>query len=170
MVSGLATTCIISTATGELSCRRRRPRKSDIFFPLSEIRASLLFSNSAPQMAAQRKGGHGKETAPRPARPRLNPYTKALRRERIFSQLRLGASCDDIAREEGLSGQRVRKIVADALKRREVNDGSPSAARRLPAKLRLMGAPSPLAHEAFPAGFASCRPSSRRARWPTQYP
>ena len=25
------------------------------------------------------------ETTPRPARPRLNPYTKALRRERIFS-------------------------------------------------------------------------------------
>ena len=63
-----------------------------------------------------------KDTAPRPARPRLNPYTKALRRERIFSRLRLGASSADIAREEGLSEQRVRKIVADALKRQEVDD------------------------------------------------
>jgi predicted transcriptional regulator len=63
-----------------------------------------------------------KDTPPHPARPRLNPYTKALRRERIFSRLRLGASSVDIAREEGLSEQRVRKIVADALKRQEVDD------------------------------------------------
>ena len=62
------------------------------------------------------------ETASQPARPKLNPYTKALRRERIFSRLRLGASSADIAREEGLSEQRVRKIVADALKRQEVDD------------------------------------------------
>jgi predicted transcriptional regulator len=62
------------------------------------------------------------ETAPQPARSRLNPYTKALRRERIFSRLQLGASSADIAREEGLSEQRVRKIVADALKRWEVDE------------------------------------------------
>ena len=71
------------------------------------------------------------DAAPRPARPQLNPYTKALRRERIFSQLRLGASCEDIAREEGLSGQRVRKIVADALKRQEVDDGPDHAILQL---------------------------------------
>ncbi len=62
------------------------------------------------------------DTSPQPARPRLNPYTKALRRERIISRLRLGASSADIAREEGISEQRVRKIVADALKRQEVDD------------------------------------------------
>jgi hypothetical protein len=71
------------------------------------------------------------DAAPRPARQKLNPYTKALRRERIFSQLRLGASCEDIAREEGLSGQRVRKIVADALKRQEVDDGPDHAILQL---------------------------------------
>ena len=69
--------------------------------------------------------------APRPARQKLNLYTKALRRERIFSQLRLGASCEDIAREEGLSGPRVRKIVADALKRQEVDDGPDHAILQL---------------------------------------
>ncbi len=57
-----------------------------------------------------------------PARPRLNPYTKALRRERIFARVRLGASAGDIAREEGVSEQRVRKIISDTLKRREVDD------------------------------------------------
>ena len=63
-----------------------------------------------------------KDTIPQTGRPRLNLYTKALRRERIFSQLHLGASYADIAREEGLREQRVRKIVADTLKRREVDD------------------------------------------------
>jgi hypothetical protein len=62
------------------------------------------------------------ETASRSARPRLNSYTRALRRERIFSHVQLGASSTDIAREEGLSEQRVRKIVADALKRQAVDD------------------------------------------------
>ena len=71
------------------------------------------------------------DKAPLPARPRLNPYTKALRRERIFSQLRLGASSADIAREEGLSEQRVRKIVADALKRQELDDGPDHALLQL---------------------------------------
>jgi DNA-binding CsgD family transcriptional regulator len=73
----------------------------------------------------------------RPARPRLNPYTKALRRERIFARLGLGASSADIAREEGLSEQRVRKIVADALKRREVEDPPDHALIQL---IRLEGA------------------------------
>jgi len=79
----------------------------------------------------------GSDTAPRTARPKLNPFTKALRRERIFSRLQLGASCADIAREEGLSEQRVRKIVADALKRQEVDDPSDHALLQL---LRLEGA------------------------------
>ena len=55
------------------------------------------------------------ETVPQPARPKLNPYTKALRRERIFSRLRLGTSYREIAREERVSEQRVQKIVSDAL-------------------------------------------------------
>jgi predicted transcriptional regulator len=54
-------------------------------------------------------------------RPRLNVYVKALRRERIFSRLRLGAPYADIARDEGVTERRVRQIVADALKRQEVD-------------------------------------------------
>jgi DNA-binding NarL/FixJ family response regulator len=86
------------------------------------MRYSPAFPNTTPRIAAERKSDMDKETAPQPARPRLNPYTKALRRERIFSRLRLGASSADIAREEGLSEQRVRKIVADALRRQEVDE------------------------------------------------
>lgn len=62
------------------------------------------------------------DAAQKPARPRLNPYTRALRREGIFSRLQLGASSADIAREEGISEQRVRKIVSDALKKQKVDD------------------------------------------------
>jgi DNA-binding CsgD family transcriptional regulator len=98
------------------------------------------------------------ETAPQPARPRLNPYTKALRRERIFSRLQLGASSADIAREEGLSEQRVRKIVADALKRREVDEPRDHALLQL---VRLEGAqPSPPGRSP-PAISRRSRPTSR---------
>jgi hypothetical protein len=55
-------------------------------------------------------------------RPRLNIYVRALRREGIFSRLRLGAPYEDIARDEGLTERRVRPIVAGALKRQAVDD------------------------------------------------
>ena len=88
------------------------------------------------------------ETAPKPARPRLNPYTKALRRERIFSRLRLGWPTAEIAREERLSERRVRKIVSDALRRQTVDDASDHALLQL---VRLEGAQA-LAAEAIDAG------------------
>jgi hypothetical protein len=88
------------------------------------------------------------KTAPQPARPRLNPYTKALRRERIFSRLQLCASYADVAAEEGLSEQRVRKIVADALKREEVDDLPDHALLQL---FRLEGAQA-LAAQTIAAG------------------
>ena len=62
------------------------------------------------------------DTEPKPARPRLNPYTKAVRRERIFARLALGWSYDKIAREEGVSDRRIRQIVADALRCQELDD------------------------------------------------
>jgi hypothetical protein len=62
------------------------------------------------------------ETTSRPARPRLNPYTKAERRERIFSRVRLGWTYDKVALAEGVSERRVRQIVADVLRRRELDE------------------------------------------------
>ena len=88
------------------------------------------------------------ETAHEPARPRLNPYTKALRRERIFSRLRLGWPYAEIAHEERVSERRVRKIVSDALKRQTVDDASDHALLQL---VRLEGAQA-LAAEAIDAG------------------
>jgi hypothetical protein len=81
-------------------------------------------------------------------RSRLNPYTKALRRERIFSRLRLGSSYAAIAREEGLSEQRVRQIVIDAVRRQGVDNATDHALLQL---VRLEGAQA-LAAEAIDAG------------------
>ncbi len=86
--------------------------------------------------------------ASKPARPRLNPYTKALRRERIFSRLRLGWPYEKIALWEGVSQQRVRKIVSDALARRQLDDGPDHALLQL---VRLEGAHE-LAAEAVHGG------------------
>ncbi len=62
------------------------------------------------------------ETAPKPARRRLNFYTKAERRERIFAHLRLGWTYEKIALEEGVSERRIRQIVTEALRRQELDD------------------------------------------------
>ncbi len=75
-----------------------------------------------------------------PERARLNPYGKALRRERIFARLRGGWAYDEIAREERVTPRRVRQIVSEALQRRQVDDGSDHAMlqhARLEQALRL---------------------------------
>ena len=88
------------------------------------------------------------ETVPEPARPKLNPYTKALRRERIFSRLRLGTSYREIACEERVSEQRVRKIVSDALDRQGTDLPADHALLQL---VRLEGAHA-VAAQAIAAG------------------
>lgn len=73
-------------------------------------------------------------------RPRLNPHGKAVRRKRIFERLRGGWSYEAIAREEKVTTRRIRQIVAEALRRREVDGGSDHALlqlARLESALRL---------------------------------
>jgi len=75
-----------------------------------------------------------------PKRARLNPYGKALRRERMFARLRLGWTYEDIAREERVTPRRVRQIVSEALQRQQVDGGSDHAMlqrARLENALRL---------------------------------
>ena len=64
-------------------------------------------------------------------RRRLTVFGRAARQERIFARLRQGLSYDDIAREERLTAKRVRQIVAEVLKRREVDDGAAHARLQL---------------------------------------
>ena len=89
------------------------------------------------------------ERLARPARPsRLNAYTKAVRRERIFARLRLGWTYGKIAGEEGVSERRVHQIVSDALRRQGVDSASDHALLQF---VRLEGAHA-LAAEAIDAG------------------
>jgi hypothetical protein len=123
----------------------------EFILTFSAIHAILrLFENQRRE--ARRKGEADMDANQVPqaarARPRLNPYTKAVRRERIFSQLRLGWSYQAIASEEGLSEQRVRQIVADALKREGVDGERDHALLQL---VRLEGAHA-LAAESVAAG------------------
>ena len=69
-------------------------------------------------------------------RLRLNPHAKALRRTRIFVCLRSGWSYEAIAREEKVTPRRIRQIVGEVLKRREVDAGPDHAMLQL---VRLEG-------------------------------
>ena len=77
------------------------------------------------------------ETAPQPARrPRLNPFTKAERRQRILAWLRLGWTYEKIAIEEGLSARRIRQIAADTVRREGLDDPTDHALLQLDAARR----------------------------------
>jgi predicted transcriptional regulator len=53
-------------------------------------------------------------------RKRHTQFSRAARTKRILEQLRDGWAYDDIAREQGLTERRVRQIVAEFIKTREV--------------------------------------------------
>jgi hypothetical protein len=75
-------------------------------------------------------------------RPRLNIVSRAARTKRIFARMREGWAYDEIARDEGLSAERVRQIVAEVLGKRVIERGSDHAhlqLERLMPALRLAG-------------------------------
>ncbi len=75
------------------------------------------------------EAGRGQKSAPA-RKKRLTADGKAARQERIFARLREGWAYQEIAREERLTARRVRQIVAEVRRRREVEGGS--AHPRLP--------------------------------------
>jgi hypothetical protein len=75
-------------------------------------------------------------------RPRLNIVSRAARTKRIFARMREGWAYDEIARDEGLSAERVRQIVAEVLGKRVIDRGPHHAhlqLERLMPALRLAG-------------------------------
>jgi hypothetical protein len=73
-------------------------------------------------------------------RPRLNIVSRAARTKRIFARMREGWAYDEIARDEGLSAERVRQIVAEVLGKRVIDRGPHHAhlqLERLMPALRL---------------------------------
>ncbi len=69
---------------------------------------------------------------------RLNTYGRMLRRDRIFEQLRQGFAYDEIAREEGVSPERIRQIVSETLQKRSVDTAADHAKLQLARLERVM--------------------------------
>jgi hypothetical protein len=70
------------------------------------------------------------ETVPA-AKRRPNAHFRELRRARIFTRLREGWPCTEIAREEGLTSRRIRQIVSETLKKRIVDPPTDHAVLQL---------------------------------------
>src|SRR5271169_1182364 len=60
-------------------------------------------------------------------RRRMGAHGMMLRRRRIFAWLREGLSYEEIATEEGVTGERIRQIVAEVLQKRSVDSGADHA-------------------------------------------
>jgi hypothetical protein len=90
----------------------------------------FVFSDLVGNRPAESEAVMDDATAPR-KRVRLNPHGKAVRRERIFERLRGGLSYEAVAHEEGVTPRRIRQIVTEALRRREVDGESDHAMLQL---------------------------------------
>ena len=70
------------------------------------------------------------EMVPAPKR-RLGAHSMVLRRARIFGRLREGWAYDEIARDEGLTAERIRQIVREALEKRLLDEETDHAKLQL---------------------------------------
>lgn len=71
-------------------------------------------------------------------RRRLNAYGRVMRRGRIFARMREGWSYDEIARDEGLTAERIRQIVSEVLQKRKVDTEADHAKLQLARLERVM--------------------------------
>ena len=85
---------------------------------------------------------------PAPKRRRMGAQGLVLRRRRIFLRLREGLAYDEIAREEGVTSERIRQIVSEVLQKRSVDSGADHAKLQLARLAPVMQ----LAAEAIAAG------------------
>jgi hypothetical protein len=69
-------------------------------------------------------------TAPTVKR-RLDAYGRILRRGRILARRREGWAYDEIAREEGLTAERIRQVVRQVFRKRPVDNGADHAKLQL---------------------------------------
>jgi DNA-binding CsgD family transcriptional regulator len=81
-------------------------------------------------------------------RRRMGPQGMMLRRRRIFARLRDGLNYEEIAAEEGVTGERIRQIVTEALRKRSMDSGADHAKLQLDRLAPVMQ----LAAEAVAAG------------------
>ena len=96
---------------------------------------------------------------------RHDAFGRILRRGRILARRREGWAYDEIAREEGLTAERIRQIVREVFRKRPVENGADHAklqlARLTPALQAAEAAILDGRHEgdcAFPEGAGPGRP------------
>jgi hypothetical protein len=75
-------------------------------------------------------------------RRRLTVFGREARTKRIFAWLREGWAYDEIAREEGVSPQRVRQIVSKVLDKRVIDRSEITPACSLPGSARRCAWPA----------------------------
>ncbi len=73
-----------------------------------------------------------------PRKRRLNTFGRAMRRARILARIREGWAYDEVAREEGVSRERIRQIVSEVLQKRKVDSGADHARLQLMRLERMM--------------------------------
>ncbi len=90
----------------------------------------------------------------RPRKRRMNAYGRMMRQERIFARMREGWAYDEIAREEGVTAERIRQIVSETLQKRSVDSAGDHAKLQLARLERVMS----FAAEALARGDLSAGP------------
>ena len=92
----------------------------------------LAFENQAADRRRLNEADMSDEAIPASRTQRqLAPQAKVLRRRRIFARLREGWAYDEIAREEGVTSERIRQIVSEVLQKRSVDTGADHAKLQL---------------------------------------
>jgi hypothetical protein len=116
---------------------------------LSDCHESRYAAPFVKQSAARRRkeAVMDQEVAP-VRRRRMGPQGMMLRRRRIFARLRDGLNYEEIAAEEGVTGERIRQIVTEALQKRSMDSGADHAKLQLDRLAPVMQ----LAGEALAAG------------------
>jgi len=80
----------------------------------------------------------GEVSEPPSARKRLNLFGRMDRQGRIFARLRDGWAYEEIAQAEGVTTERIRQIVAEALKKRKVDEAGDHAKLQLARLEQIM--------------------------------
>jgi hypothetical protein len=90
--------------------------------PFGEQAQAIAFFRKICHIPSFPERGNHMDNSKAP-RPRLNLIGRTARTKRIFARMREGWAYDEIARDEGLSAERVRQIVAEVLGKRVIDRG-----------------------------------------------
>ena len=96
---------------------------------------------------------------------RLNAYGRVMRRGRIFARMREGWSYDEIARDEGLTAERIRQIVSEVLQKRKVDPEADHAKLQLARLERVMHFASEALARAYGVGSLYLKTLDRLDRY-----